>query len=95
MSMLLPSTCRSRRTLPPHGYEGRRAEARPFPGTKPGFVSRLPELPSAEELTRLGITFEPVGVSPGPVRARQHGFALGVFINQQAAAGLILRLNQS
>jgi hypothetical protein len=90
-SVTLPSQARTRRSLPSHGYEGRRAEAvaRPAPAVAP-----IVALPPAEELARLGFAFEPVGMAPGPVRLRHNGFPCGVFMSQQAAAPAIRRLAQ-
>jgi hypothetical protein len=91
MSPTLPSSCRRRRTLSPHGYEGRRAESRPLPALA---AVDLPPLPGPAELARLGVTFEPVGFGTGPVRVRCNGLALGVFANAAAAAPALLRLAQ-
>jgi hypothetical protein len=88
--LLLSSSRRKRPLLPPHGYEGRRAEALPLPKPPP-LATRTP--PSEEELAKAGISFEPVGVSPtGPLRARREGRPLGVFLNRSAAFGVMRTL---
>jgi hypothetical protein len=76
--------------LPPHGYEGRRAEALPLPKPPP---LATPTPPTEAELAAAGISFEPVGVSPtGPLRARREGRPLGVFLSRSAAFGVMRTL---
>jgi hypothetical protein len=90
MSLVLPSLARKKRVLPRHGYEGRRAEALPLP--KPPSLA-TPPVPSAEELEKAGISFEPVGFgAESPLRARRHGTPLGVFVNRAAAFGVMRTL---
>ena len=92
MNATLPSLNRSRRALPPHGYEGRRAEARFVPPVLP--TPAPISLPSAEELVRRGFTFEPVGLTTGgPVRLRLQGRPMGVFITREAASSTINRFS--
>ena len=66
--------------LPPHGYEGRRAEPRPVPAPK------LPPT-TAADLDLRGVTFASVGGTPGelPVRLFLHGHCCGVFPTPRAA----------
>lgn len=85
--LLLPSQSRRRRTLPPHGYEGRRATPLPVPAP---LESR--PLPSEEAMAAAGLRFEAVGVTPGPVRLWHGKFSCGVFMNRAAAAPAIFRL---
>lgn len=89
MSPLLPSTARKRRVLPPHGYEGRRPDAKFLP---PALVT--PPILSTEDLAKQGFVFESVGLTAGPVRLWHHGQPLGVFINREAAGPTINRYFQ-
>lgn len=72
--------------LPPHGYEGKRATAKP-----------APKLPSAmQNLLDAGeCEFTPVSSDVGaPVRLHHRGICAGVFSNREAAnpiLGLIAR----
>ncbi len=92
MGPLLPSSCKRRKqTLPPHGYEGQRAQARQVPAAVLPAQLEV-EMPSEEVLKKNFITFKDVGICPGPVRVYMRGQSLGTFISKAHAAATIRRL---